>query len=433
MAELVSISATVRRTLLIDVDSCFAACERIFHPELRGRPIVVLSNNDGCVIARSREAKRLGVAMGTPWFEIKELAEAKGIVAKSSNYELYGSISGRIMDTLREFCARVDVYSIDEAFCTLSGTPHSIISVARKIRETIAQTIGIPVSIGIAPTKTLAKIASKSAKNIPFLEGVASFDGLSRAQMDTILSNVPVDDLWGVGRKWGARLRTLGIDNARQLRDLPPEIMRKKFNVNMARMILELRGSPCIEIDDRDATRQGQVMFSRSFSSPIQTMRELEQVLSIYSQKVTTRLRRQGLDAGSVWAFASSAWYKEPFVRIQAGCDLSVRTDSPVEVYRAARSLLFPRYKPGIPLVRAGVALYDIRPRGSVPVLDPFQATQASQHLGKIIDDVNHHVGEGSVGLGLGGMKQPPRWQMKREMLSNRATTHWEELAIVKA
>ena len=424
----------VGRVALVDVDSCFAACERVFHPALATVPLTVLSNNDGCVVARSREAKSLGVPMGEPWFKLRPWASRNGVVARSSNYELYGSLSRRLMQLLGGFSASVEVYSIDEAFLGFrAATPPDLTEVGPTSRAQARHHIGLPVSVGIASTRTLAKLASRGAKHSPALGGVASLDDYPAAQVDAILEATAVEDLWGIGPRLTRRLSALGIENARQLRDSDPSAMRRRFNVNVARTILELRGVSCIEPGERDAPRTGQVMFSRSFSTPITTTRELHQVLSIYAQHVTRRLRGQQTVAGAVWAFASTSWYTEPVHHISDSTALTPRTDSPITVLQAASRMLLPRMTPGHRYVRAGICLSDLAPAGAQPMLEPFAADTRGGQLGALVDRINSRVGRGAVGLGYAGLKTPPDWQMRRDMLSNRATTHWAELATVYA
>jgi DNA polymerase V len=425
----------VSRFALVDVDSCFAACERVFHPELEGRPIVVLSNNDGCVVARSREAKALGIEMGVPWFKIRAQAERMGVVARSSNYELYGSISRRIMEILGGFTPAVEVYSIDEAFLRLHGSPQGLVGEARAIRERVRHDLGIPVSVGIAPTRTLAKLASHGAKRSRGLGGVASLDAYGPERLDAILTATPVGDLWGIGRRLCARLEDLGIVTARQLRDADAMAMRRRFSVNVERTVLELRGTPCIEIEERDSQRRGQVMFSRSFSTPVTGTEAMHQVLSIYAQNVTRRLRQQGSVAGSVYAFAATSWHdrSQAFHQIGEAAALPERTDDPVSVMRAATRMILPRMIPGNRYVRAGISVSDLAQRGAEPMLPLFQPDEHGSRLGDLIDRVNAALGRDAVGLGLAGLKHPPDWQMRRDMLSNRATTHWAELATVHA
>lgn len=426
-------SPGVNRIALVDVDSCFAACERVFHPDLERRPVVVLSNNDGCVVALSREAKALGIPMGEPWFKLKTWASRHGVVAKSSNYELYGSLSRRVMEILGDFSAQVEVYSIDEAFLALRGDPREITAAGRAIRARVNRDVGLPVSVGIAPSRTLAKLASRGAKRSPGLAGVAVTDHYSTQQWDQILEATPVGDLWGIGPRLTRRLAALSISNARELRDTNPAQMRRRFNVNVARTVLELQGVSCIEPGERDQPRTGQIMFSRSFSTPVTTTTDLHQVLSIYAQDVTRRLRAQATVAGSAWAFASTSWYIEPVHHIADTVSITPRTDSPITVLKAASRMLLPRMVPGHRYVRAGICLSDLAPAGAQPMLAPFDPDPRGGQMGALVDHVNAKVGRGAVGLGWAGMKAPPDWQMRREMLSNRGTTHWAELTTVHA
>ncbi|XBH22963.1 DUF4113 domain-containing protein [Jonesiaceae bacterium BS-20] len=420
----------VQRIALVDVDSAYAAFERVFHPHLNGVPIVVLSNNDGCVIALSREAKTLGIKMGDPYFKIRPFLEKHGIVTRSSNYELYGSLSDRVMQILSKYSSKLDVYSIDEAFLHLKGTPEEILATARAARHKILHDLGVPVSIGIATTRTLAKIATRGAKTSPGLAGVGSLDSYTAAQTDQILASVPVGDIWGVGSKTERKLTGLGIHTAQDLRVSDPAQMRRRFNINMMRTVLELQGTACIEVGDRDAVRVGQVMFSRSFSTPITNEAQLHQVLSIYAQKVTQRLRAQGLTTAAVWAFTSTAYHRDPVYYHSGSMNIPTTAD-PIAVYRAARTILDGKLIEGERYVRAGIALMDLAPTGSHQVLEIFQDGPGAQ-LGALADSVNQKVGADLLGLGLAGLKTPPDWNMRRGQLSNRGTTHWHELTVVR-
>lgn len=419
------------RFALVDVNSCFAACERVLHPELWGRPVVVLSNNDGCVVARSAEAKALGVPMGEPWFRIRGWAERHGVVARSSNYELYGDLSWRIMTLLGRFSPTVEQYSIDEAFVTLEGTLEQIEATARAARARILHNLGIPVSVGIASTRTLAKLASHGAKQTPALGGVATIDRYPGARLDRILEATPVGDLWGVGRRGVRRLAGLGIENARQLRDSDVESMRRRFSVTMAHTILELRGRPCIELTGYDTARREQVMFSRSFATPVTDPLRMRQVLSVYAQHASRRLRAQGALAGAVTAWAQTAWATPPVHTASGTAGIPGRTDDPVVITRAACALVLPRMGEGHRFVRAGVSLTDLGSAASRP-LDLFAPRTTTADIGGVLDRVNGRLGRGAIGLGLAGLRDGADWGMRRDLLSNRGTTHWAELATVR-
>ncbi|MCD7100585.1 Y-family DNA polymerase [Pseudoclavibacter sp. 13-3] len=421
------------RFALVDVNSCFAACERIFHPGLEGRPVVVLSNNDGCVVARSAEAKAIGIPMGEPWFRLQAWADKHGVIARSSNYELYGEISGRIMSMLQRFSDCVEVYSIDEAFVRVHGTTDQMTAAAREMRHRLRHDIGVPVSVGIAPTRTLAKLASHGAKLNTALNGVANTDWYSADQLDRILRATPASEIWGVGRRTSKRLAVLAIDTAAALRDADVEQMRRRFSVSMAHTILELRGQPCIDYDVQPSTRQ-QVMYSRSFSTPVTTVDEMHEVLTVYAQYVTRRLRAQGSVAGAVQAFASTAWASPPMHTASGAIEVTPRTDDPVTVAKRAHALILPHMLDDRRYVRAGITLSDLRQPGEQQEFDLFdEPPQATGRLGSMLDQVNERLGGNAVALGAAGLKTGPAWQMKRDMLSPRATTRWDELATVIA
>jgi DNA polymerase V len=426
-------ASTVRRFALVDVDSCFVACERVFHPELAGVPLVVLSNNDGCVVARSREAKNMGVPMGIAWFKLREWAGRHGLVARSSNYELYGSMSSRLMTVLSEFSATTEVYSLDEAFLQLRGTPSELVATAREIRRRIAHDLGLPVSVGIAPSRTLAKTFCHGAKDHPRLAGVGSYDQYSPEAIDAILDKIPARDVWGIGRRIAGRLDGLGITTAIQLRDSDPRHMRTRFSVATERAIRELRGTDCVTIADRDAARTGQVMFSRSFSTPVTTRDQMHQVIGIYAQQAATRLRQQGSTTAGFWAFASTSAFVEPFHQVSISGHFEAPTADPVSIVKQITAALLPRMTPGLKHVRAGVSLLDLAPAGAQEMLELFAPDPRLTVIGGLVDKVNKNCGRGAVGIGHAGLAQPPDWQMKRDILSERATTHWAELASVSA
>lgn len=279
----------------------------------------------------------------------------------------------------------------------------------------------MPVSIGIA---------TRGAKTSLSLAGVATFDAYPPEQVGQILGSVPIGDLWGVGRKTERKLVGLGVHTALDLQRSDPADMRRRFNVNMMRTVLELQGTPCIEVGDRDAVREGQVMFSRSFSTPITTEAQLHQVLSIYSQKVSHRLRAQGLKTAAVWAFTSTAYHREP-AHYHSGSMKVTPTADPITIYQAAKTLLDGKVIEGEKYVRAGIALMDLAPEESQQVLEVFQDGPGAT-LGALADAVNKKVGMDVLELGLAGLKTPPDWNMRRGKLSNRGTTHWKELTVVR-
>ena len=418
----------------MDVDAYYCACERVFHPEMEGVPLVVLSNNDGCVIARSREAAGLGIARGAPWFRVRDAAARLGVVARSSNYELYGSLSNRLMELLRTLSPVVEAYSIDEAFVRVrAADPDALAGAGRRIRAAVRHDLGLPVSVGIAPTPTLAKLASHGAKHSPGLGGVAVWDLCTPAGRTRILEATPTDGLWGVGRRTAARLAALGVGTAQELAEQDPGAVRRRFGAPLARTVLELRGVPCIGVADHDVDRADRLILSRSFSTPVTTAADMHQVLSLYAQRLTSRLRRQGSVAGALWAFAATSRCARPLHQVSAATALAERTDDPLVVLRAAAGLLEPRMVEGRRYARAGIGLSELAPADAQKALPAFAADPRGRRIGALLDEVNGRLGRGALGLGLAGMATPPDWRMRRGMLSNRATTRWDELTRVRA
>ncbi|MFC0247293.1 MULTISPECIES: Y-family DNA polymerase [Citricoccus] len=420
---------------LVDCASFYASCERVFDPSLENRPVVVLSNNDGCVVAMSQEAKALGIPMGMPWFKLEPVAAAQGIVARSSNYELYGSLSARVMEVIGRHAAWQEVYSIDESFIGLRGTVEELVQLGRRIREDVARCTGIPVRVGIAPTKTLAKVALLGVKrSAPLAEvGVCHFGGYSPTQRDAILASIPVTDLWGVAGRLGRRLANLNIHTAADLAAQDPGQMRRRFSVVLERTVRELRGTPCIPLEEEPRQYKDQLIYSRSFSEPVTTTPAMRQVLSIYAQQLASRLRSAGQQARVLTAWASTSPFatdQEPHSP-QVSAVLPVPTAEPLTIARGSLGLA-ELIRPGTRYVRAGVVLTDLRPAGQAETLPGLGPPGEGRQLGPTLDAVVARFGVGSIGLGYGGLGTPPSWQMRRAMLSPRATTHWDELVTVR-
>jgi DNA polymerase V len=423
----------VTRIALVDMNNCFVSCERLFDPSLEKREVVVLSNNDGCVVARSNEAKALGIKMGDPWFKLERDPRFRDVIAKSSNYELYGDVSRRVMDLLARYAAWLEIYSIDEAFLSVKGSPEELTARAREIRAVVLKNVGIPVSVGIARTKTLAKLTNQAAKKQLALGGVANLDHYTPDQVTRILASLPTTELWGIAGRTGKRLAELNIHTAAELRDADPAFIRKKFSVVLQRTVFELRGIDCIPLEP-PATVKEQLMFSRSFAQPVTTRREMERVLSIYAQRAAARLRKQGSVAKTMSCFASSSPFADaPYVSATAGVAFPMPTDDPVEMVKSAIAALLPKIQDGAKYVRAGIMLTGISARGADRPLDLFVPLAEQRELGKLLDDVSRRYGRESLGLGLAGVKGAPLWSMKRGRLSPRATTHWDELAVAHA
>lgn len=359
-----------------------------------------------------------------------------GVIARSSNYELYGSLSSRVATILGRFSAWQEVYSIDESFLRLRGTPAQLEERGLEIRETVMRLTGIPVRVAIGPTKTLAKVAALGIKRAPSLDGVLDFSRYTPAQQDRILESIPVDDLWGVAGRTQKKLATMSIHTARELRDADPRWIRKRFSVVMMRTVLELRGERCIPLELQPPAAKDQLIFSRSFSKKITDPREMEQAISIYAQRVSARLRSQGSVAGVLSVWAATGWADERTVSHIAHLSVPLPTpsDDPITLTKAVRTILpelFP--VPGIRYARAGVVLTDLRAASGVEPLALFRQEFEGRGVGRALDQITRKLGAQAIGVGLGGMKTPPGWEMKRAMLSKRCTTHWDELPVAMA
>lgn len=421
---------------LVDVNNFYVSCERAFDPRLEGRPVVVLSNNDGCVVARSPEAKRLGIKTGTPWFQVAGSAHETGLVARSSNYELYGDMSARVMEVIGRFGAWQEVYSIDESFIGLPGDEASLRDTARQIREAVWRNVGVPVCVGVAPTKTLAKFANHVAKRNPGLGGVCSLDSVPPEEVHRIQSRVPVTGLWGVGARNGQRLNALGIESIADLRAADPLMIRKKFSVVLQRTVLELNGTPCIpEVEER--ADKAQIMFSRSFSTPVTTASDMDQVMALYAQRGAARMAAEGLRATMLTVSAGVSRFAgqsgQPGANPVVTVRLAAPTQDPIVLTRTAVAAMRERLVPETRYVRAGVVFSGLEPAAGQEAFDTFAAEGEERQMGTLLGDVRARFGQAAIGLGHAGLAEPAAWTMKREFASPRYTTEWSDLPVVSA
>lgn len=422
-----------RRFALVDANSFYVSCERVFDPSLESRPVIVLSNNDGCCVARSNEAKALGIEMGEPWFKLAPRAKEWGLIQRSSNYELYGDLSSKFMTLLGRYSSALEVYSVDEGFLLLKGSPEELVTTGRDIKFTVARNTGLPVCVGIGPTKTLAKFANRIAKQNPWMNGVCNLDTMPPADVDTIMSRVPVTGIWGIAGRLGKRLNAMGIFTIKDMREADPVLIRKKFNVVVQRTVLELRGIPCIELETTRADRK-QTIFSRSFSTPVTSVEEMHQVLSLYAQSAAVRLARDKQLAKIMTVFAGTSHFNErassfPSVTVK----LPTPTADPVILTKAAVNALDGELIEGVPYARAGVMLTGLSPAGAEPTFDEFVSVHEHREIGDLMGRIKDKYGSTSIGLGAAGMLKPPDWTMSRKHQSPRYTTEWDELPIVKA
>jgi DNA polymerase V len=416
---------------LADCNNFYASCERVFQPRLEGRPVVVLSNNDGCVIARSNEAKALGFAMGDPYHLHRETLTSHGVVVFSSNYALYGDMSRRVMDTLSTFTPEIELYSIDEAFLNLAGFERrGLTEYARLIRATVKRDTGIPVSIGIGPTKTLAKVANYLAKDRPESGGV--FD-LTEVDVDDALAGIEVGEVWGVGRRWAKWLEDQGIATALHLKRADPKAIRRRMTVVGERLVHELNGRSCLPLELVVPPRQG-ITVSRSFGQTLTALRPITDALVSFVGRAGEKLRRQGLMAGQVLVFVTTNRFsaRQPFYANSATLRLPYPTDFTPDLVEAATQLLARLYRPGFHYQKCGVMLLDLSPVTQVQAdLSDARDRAREAWLMRALDSLNTDYGARTVRVGnIGGTR--PAWAMRQAFRSPRYTTNWRELPVVR-
>ena len=420
----------------VDINNAYASFERVFQPHLKGTPLVVLSNNDGMVVAASPEAKKLGLDLGKPWFEIRDSAENHGLTALSSNYELYADMSRRVMEVLGRYSPDLQIYSIDEAFLTLdhrsSRDITTLVELGRAIRADIRQQIGVPVCVGIAPTRTLAKLSNKAAKMIESFQGVCVWTACPQAWRDSLMKALKPAEVWGIANRTQDRLAGQGIYSVWDLAQADPLRIRSQFTVRVMRTALELQSIPCIGPDEDRTGKKEQLIFSRSFGEKIDTTSTMHQVLSIYAQQAAARLAKHQQVSGSLTAFAGTSHHNANSHYPSISTHLAPPTADPVELTRAATRLL-PLMEDGYQYARAGIILSNLSSTGQQPAFDMFHHPHEQANIATLVDSIHRRVGRKYLGIGHGGLRAGPNWQMHRGMLSKRATTRWEELITVKA
>lgn len=418
---------------LCDVNSFYASCETVFRPDLKGRPVVVLSNNDGCVIARSAEAKPF-VKMGEPYFKQKDMFLRHGIIAFSSNYELYADMSNRVMTTLEELSPRCEIYSIDEAFCDLTGVRNcrDLTDFGREIRETVLRRSHLTVGVGIAQTKTLAKLANHAAKQWQRQTGgVVDLSNLERQRK--LMSLLPVDEVWGVGRRISKKLESMGIKTVLQLADTDIRFIRKHFNVVLERTVRELRGEPCLGLEEFAPVKQ-EIVCSRSFGGRITEYHEMRQAICSYASRAAEKLRGEHQYCRFISAFVKTSPFalNEPYYGNSASVKLLIPTQDSRDIIAAATKCLDAIWRDGHRYQKAGVMLGDFYSQGvaQLNLFDDNAPRQNSEKLMEVLDHLNAKDGRGT--LYFAGQGIQAAWQMKREMLSPRYTTRYSDLLKVK-
>lgn len=419
---------------LADVNSFYASCEKVFRPDLRGKPVVVLSNNDGCVIARSKEAKLLGIKMGVPWFQLKSAQFPEKLHVFSSNYELYASMSNRVMTHLEELAPRVEQYSIDEMFLDIRGIDSCINFEAfgQQLREHVGNGTGLTIGVGMGPTKTLAKSAQWASKEWPQFRSVLALTPDNPRRTAKLLSLQPVEELWGVGNRIAKKLKVMGITTALQLSLTSPTFIRKNFNVVLERTLRELNGESCISLEEAPPPKQ-QIVCSRSFGQRITDYDELRQAVCQYAERAAEKLRGEHQYCRHISAFVKTSPFavNEPYYGNVATEKLNTPTRDTRDIIAAAVKALDRIWVPGHRYAKAGIMLNDFSPNGvsQLNLFDEVQPRPHSDELMKVLDSINHS-GLGRVWFAGRGIA--PEWKMKREMLSPAYTTRWKELPVAR-
>lgn len=418
---------------LVDVNSFYASCETIFRPDIQGRPVVVLSNNDGCIIARSAEAKKLGIKMGDPYFKCKDYFRQQGVVCFSSNYELYADMSNRVMTTLEEMCPRVEIYSIDEAFCDLTGVRNCRVleEFGRELKDTVYRNTRLPVGVGIAQTKTLAKLANHAAKTWKATGGVVDLSNVERQRK--LMALLPVDEVWGVGRRISKKLEAMGIKTVLQLADTDIRFIRKHFNVVLERTVRELRGEPCLGLEEFAPVKQ-EIVCSRSFGQRISTYEEMRQAICLYASRAAEKLRGEHQYCRFISAFVKTSPFalNEPYYGNSTSVKLLTPTQDSRDIITAATKCLDAIWRDGHRYQKAGVMLGDFYSQGvaQLNLFDDNAPRQNSEKLMEVLDHLNAKDGRGTLYFAGQGIQSA--WQMKREMLSPRYTTRFSDLPVVR-
>lgn len=417
---------------LVDVNSFYTSCETVFRPDLRGQPVVVVSNNDGCVISRSAEAKALGIKMGAPYFKLKKELHRQHVHVFSSNYALYADLSERVMMLLTEMSPGIEIYSIDEAFIDVAGVENCmpLEAFAHQMRDRIRKETGLTVGVGIGPTKTLAKLANYAAKKWRRADGVVDLSNVERQRK--LLALVPVEEVWGVGRRISKKLNGMGIENALQLAESSLWVIRKHFNVVLERTARELRGEPCLGMDDLAPTKQ-QIMCSRSFGHRITEYEEMHQAICAYAERAAEKLRHEEQFCRFISVFLRTSPHAEGevFYGNQASGTLLLPSNDTRDILRVTTDALDRIWVEGHRYMKAGVMLGDFFSHGEAQLnlFDACQPKPNSEALMQVLDELNQS-GKGKIWFAGQGIEKP--WAMKREMLSPAYTTRYADFPVAK-
>ncbi len=412
---------------LVDCNSCYASCEQIFRPELRGKPVVVLSNNDGCIVARSKEAKLLGIDDLQPFFKIEPILKQHNVAIFSSNYALYGDISHRVMTTLKTFSPEVEVYSIDEMFLNVAGMPWNLKEYGQQIKQTLWQDIRMPVCVGVGPSKTLSKLANRAAKSITQCNGVCVLDQPHKWQW--LQKRMPVTQVWGVGKRLAKRLQRFNIDTVYDLAQANTKVLRREVNVNLERTINELNGIACYPLEEQPSAKK-QIYCTRSFGEKLSELSLIKQAVAVYASRASQKLRAQKSVVQSIQVFMHTSPHQDNYVSRSVVCQLPYPTNDSREIVALALQGVAAIYQPGNRYIKAGVGLLDVCDR-RFNQFDLFNTGQSahSEKLMQLLDKTNARHGRNAVFLGAEGVAQ--KWAMRQQYKSPAYTTRWGDLPVI--
>lgn len=417
----------------VDCNNFFASCEQVFDPSLRGRPVVVLSNNDGCVISRSNEAKRAGIPMGAPLHEVQQDLRRCRAAVLSSNFALYGDLSNRVMGLLAQYGRRQEIYSIDECFLDISGEPDPL-ALAARMRAHVRGGLGLSVCVGVAPTKALAKMANYLAKKDAAGSGVFSFMELDEAARLALLDTLPVEEIWGVGRRLGERLRLERIGSAGALARANRDWLRRRFGIVLTRLADELSGVSCLELESVQPPKKS-LISSRSFGRKVTVRAELEEAVSMHAAKLGVKLRREGALAAFLQVSVRTGLYEQfSAYRDSEVIALVPPTNDSRRLIAAARAGILHLYRAGLRYHKAGVGVFELSPAAQAQD-DLFAGSarnETSEKLMQTVDAINRKLGAGTLRWAAEGSKQPA-WAVRRNHMSPQYTTRWDQLPVVKA
>lgn len=418
-------TASTRQIALVDCNNFYVSCERLFRPDLWGRPVVVLSNNDGCIVSRSNEAKALGLKMGQPWFECEELAERHGVLALSSNYALYADMSNRVMTTLADFSPKVEVYSIDECFIDMTGMPR-LRETSYEMRQRVGMWTGIPVCVGIGPTKTLAKLANFVAKKHPRSRGVFNYSALSASQKEQLLARIPVEEVWGVGPMSTMRLERHGIRTAQDLKEAQPALMRAEFGVVLERIVREMQELACLDLQEIEPPKK-QIISSRSFGQAVVELHEVKAAITSFVASACVKLRAQSTQAAMLQVFLQTNRFRQDLQQYMPSLATSLphATSDTMTITRWSLILVDQLWKPGYLYKKAGVILSEIESAKNTQSDMLKSESPRKDALMSALDEVNKKMGKDSIKITQEICSNT--WKMRQKNRTPEYTTNWKK------